>query len=321
MKTKIILISLIFLFYFFYFWWYSYFYFPKSKNPNVFYLLSDKKEKLNFFDVEILKNQSENGTVFLFLPKNSNLNLQPVILVFHGFGWCKENQVLPQKEISYLAKKGYIVILPCYQEGFSSLFFRKNLLSRAEKLSLEGISKLKEIAPENDFSKFSILGVSLGGAVATNFFSFSLPKPKVLILIAPAPGFPLIPSKLYGIPFARAKELPENIILIGILAEKDRISSFNQVKKFFLEAKSKEKYLFLIPSDNYGTPPLVSNHSIIFGDLGPINYFGTYQIIEKGLNCAFESKDCEFLRGEKTFSLGKWSDGTEARKVIKIDLK
>jgi len=322
-KLKIILIFLIsfFLFYFFYFWWYSYFFYPRPQRPNISLVLNEVKENYISSEVEILKLESKNGKVFIYLPKTSNLNSQGIILFFHGLALSKFDQAPQEKIIFNLVKKGYIVIFPNYQENIFSPFFSKNLILKAKELSLEGISKVKEIAPENDFSKFSILGISLGGAVATNFFSFGLPQPKALILITPAQSFPLVPPKIYGTPFSNPKEIPKDIFLVGILAEKDRISPLNKVKKYFLSISSNEKYLFKIPSDNYGNPPLISNHFKIFDDSNPLCRFGALEIIEKTLDCTFYKKNCDFFKFEKSFSIGKWSDGREINKIIEIELK
>lgn len=316
---KVLLFLLLFLFfYYFYFWWYSYFYSPPSLNSKI--SLQIPQEKLAEVDFEVLEVKEGEDKVYLLLPKNLNLNSSPVVLFFHGLNIAQGEEVIQSGGLMHLVKNGNILIVPIYEKSLFSLFSSEKLLKKAEELANLGMLKIKEIVPENDFSKFAILGFSLGGAVATNFPFEKFPKASALILIAPAETFPLFPSRIFGVPFANPKRIPQDIFLVGILAEKDRIVNFKLVKKFFFESKTPQKYLFQVFSDNYGTPPLLSNHKNIFLANDFLNIYGVFNLIDKTLECAFENKNCEVFK-EKTIFLGKWSDGREIRRIAQVELK
>lgn len=320
-KILIVLLFLFifFLFYYFYFWWYSYFYFPAPENPEVL-LKIEENDNYSSFDFEILEISEDKERVFLFLPKNKNLDSSPVILFFHGLKIGERLELLQTPGLIHLAKRGNILIVPFYEKNLTSLFSSKKLIGKAEKLAKLGISKIKEIAPKNDFSKFAILGVSLGGAVATNISFENFPEPSTLILITPAETFPLVPPKIFGVPFGNLQKISAKTHLLGILAEKDRIVKANVVKEIFIRAPVKEKHLFLISSDNYGNPPLISNHNNLFSANDFLNVNAVFKLIDATLDCSFENKDCQIIKNQNLF-LGYWNDGKEIRRSIKIELK
>lgn len=308
------------LFYYFYFWWYSYFYFPPSLNPRIVIDTSQTTPMLKKFAFEIQEFKTGEDKVYLFLPKREDLDSAPIILFFHGLNTGNDAGIFDSQGLIHLVQRGNILIIPIYEKGLLPLFRSKELLKKAEDLAGFGISKVKEIVPQNDFSKFAILGFSLGGAVATHFSFEKFQRTKALILIAPAETFPLFPPHFFGVSFEVPEKIPEEVFLVGILADKDRIVNFKKVKNFFLKSRSSQKYLFRISSDNYGFPPLISNHSNIFFTSDFLNINGVFTLIDKTLECAFENKNCQIFE-EKSIFLGKWSDGKEIRRIVQIELK
>jgi hypothetical protein len=330
MSSKIILISLIIfflLFYYFYFYWYSLSFSPPGKKPPIFppdqpEVGPGGKDYLTQ-KVEVLELRKEGEVVFLFIPEAVNLDSQPVVLVLPGLFPGDWSGFSKTAGLFHLAKKGNIVIAPVYQKSLFEPFNSSNLANRAYELTKEAIVKVREIAPKNDLSNFAVLGLSSGGAVATYIITSDLPRPKVLILIVPIEGLPLISPRLYGLPFEDLKSLSYHSFLLGILAEKDRIVSQSRIEKLFNQAFSKEKHLFKIPSDTYGNPPIVSNHINFFNQFNALNFYSCFKLVDATLNCAFYYRDCSIAKGEseEAFSTGRWSDGKAVNRIIKIPLK
>lgn len=315
------------LFYYFYFLWYSFSYSPAAKNITVFppsQPISGPGGKDYLAEkVEILEFKIKEGTVFLFLPQNLNLESLPVVLVLANSLFTFPSDLLRSQTLQHLAKKGYIIIFPFPEQKPADLFDHQKLIDKVYALAREGLVQLKEIAPANDFSKFAIIGISLGGSIATHLLQSDLPQPKVFILISPAEGLPLFSSQIYGIPFRDLKPLSYHSFLVGILAEKDRITSKSQIQSLFKTSFSKEKYIFQIPSDTYGTPPLISNHRTLFTQYSALNFYGPFKLIEATLECAFYFRFCPLAKGEskETFFMGEWSDGRPVRQIIPVPLK
>lgn len=313
-----------FIFYFFYYTWYSSLYFPKSKNPQISFLVEKESEENNDkdFKIETLSLQKERGTVSLIFPKNADLNHLPVILILRGLSSSPSLESI--EGAFYLAKKGNIVVLPEYQTSIFDPFSASGLVNRASVLTKEGLSEIKKLAPQNNFSHFAIIGYSLGGAVATNLIHFDLPSPKALILIVPTETFPLVPPSLYGVPLTSLSPLSSDTILVGIFTHRDRLASFSKTVRIFQNATHlQQKYTFKILSDTHGFPPLIINHATIFIKPNLVNLRGTFKLVEISLKCAFEKKNCSLLSDDKEelLSLGKWSDGKEARIIEKIPVK
>ncbi len=330
MKFKIIFILFFlcsFLFYYFYFLWYSFSYFPPAKNVAIFPPLQPAegpggKDYLSE-KIAILELKREEGTIFLFLPKNISLESLPIILVLPNSLFPSATSFSQTPGLIHLAKKGNILVVPVSQQKLSDLFDYHRLIDKVYNLSKEGLFKVQELAPNNDFSKFAIIGISLGGSIATHLVQTDLPQPKVFILIAPTEGLPLFSSQFYGIPFRDLKTLPYHSFLLGILAENDRIASPSQIKKLFKTSFSKEKHLFKIPSDTYGNPPLISNHRTLFHQYNALNFYGSFKLIEATLECAFYFRFCHIAKGEtqETFFMGKWSNDYPVKQIISIPLK
>lgn len=328
LKTIFILLFIFFLlFYYFYFVWYSFSYSPTAKNITIFPPSQPEtgpggKDYLTE-KVEILKLSTKDGVTLLFLPQNLNLESLPTIVFLPASLFGKEPDFSKTGGLIHLAKKGNIVVVPIYQQNPSDFFDYSKVIDKAYTLTKEGLVKIKEIAPRNDFSNFALIGISLGGSLATHFPNTDLPQPKVLILITPTEGLPLISPQIYGIPFADLKTLSYHSFLVGILAEKDRIVLRSRVEKLFKTSFSREKHLFKIPSDTYGNPPLISNHRNLFTQFNALNFYGPLKLIDATLNCAFYSRFCPIARGEsqETFSMGKWIDERTVNQIIKIPLK
>ena len=315
-------------FYFFYFNWYSFNYLPKPQHLNVGLspeLINQSQAiKPHISQVRHITIQDGKHIAWIFIPKNINLNSAPVILFLHGLAPLHPDYTNYYPWLYHEAERGNIVIFPIYQKSFFNSFWPRSFPKIAYKLSKESMARVKKIAPKNDFSRFAIIGISLGGAIATNLVSRDLPQPKTLILLAPGETFPFVPSRIYGVPFGSLNKLNKDCRLTIILGADDHLISRNKIiKKIIHRAnKIKEKYIFIIPSDNYGSPVLQSNHLTFFNAISPLTFNGYWKIIDATLSCSFNSKDCDIAEGksEKALSIGKWSDGREINHIIKISL-
>ncbi|GEM_PF-1813816 len=327
MTIKTILIALLIfflLFYSLYFCWYSFFFTLPAEKLEVFPPEQPKRgpggKDYLAQGVEIFELRKNGETVFLFLPKGVDLNSQPVLLVFFQFTFDHWQRLTKNANLLHLAKKGNIVVVPVYQRSIWDPFDSQKLISKSYELTKEAFAKIRELAPQNDFSNFAILGISLGSAIATQIINTDLPSTQALILIVPTEGLPLISPRIYGVPFGDLKVLSYNSFLVGILAEKDHIVFQSRIEKLFKQAVPREKHLFKIPSDNYGSPPVISNHLSFFNQFNVLNFYGYLKIVDATLSCLFYNRDCAIAKGEseEAFSMGKWSDGRPINQIIKI---
>jgi hypothetical protein len=311
-------------FYYFYFFWYSYFFFPEGKNLNI----SPPKQPFSgpggreylAKEIDVIFHED----YFIFLPKGIDLKEAPIILLLEDpiflFRLKTKEEVLQNFGLVHLVKNGNIVILPMYQKSIFDFFNYSLILDRTTILLENSFSEIKSIAKENKFDKFSIIGLGSGASLSTHLLEKNIPQPNALILIAPYSGFPLFSSFLFGIPLLKIENLSFNSYLITILAQNDRFSFGEEIFKIYQEALVKNKFIFKIPSDNYGVPSLVSNKGTIFRQYSALNYYGTMKIIDAVLNCAFHNLDCQLLseNKEKLLEMGEWSDGKKVQPIIEI---
>ena len=312
------------IFYYFYFFWYSYSYFPEGQNLNA----TPPKQPLSGpggreylareIDIISLKDS------LIFFPKGIDLNKAPIVLILEDpifLQRLKTNEdFLGNFGLNHIVKKGNIVVFPIYQKSIFDFFSYSSIVDRTTILLENSFSEIKKMLPENKFDKFLIIGIGSGGALATHLLEKNIPQPSILIFISPYTNFPLFPSFLFGIPFSKIENLPFKGYLITILAEKDRIFSEREIFKIYKETLVEKKFIFKIPSDNYGTPSLISNKETIFHQYNSLSYYGTMKIFDVVLNCAFERLDCHLLseKKEKLLEMGEWSDGKEVKRIIEI---
>ena len=218
------------------------------------------------------------------------------------------------------------MIYPVYLQGFINPLPTK-YVSNVALATKKALLKIKEFAPNNNLSRFAIIGYSIGGAIATHLPGIkNIPLPQSLILVEPTEGFPF-----FNVPFASLNKLPDKAILTAIFGSDDKlVSPIRTTRKIAsLGAKLKNKYFFEIQSDFYGDPPLVANHLGFLGSYANSKAFQIdtidyeYQkIIDASLNCGFFSKDCDIIKkgSPELLTAGTWSDGTPIKPIKKIEI-
>ena len=294
------------------------------KEPFLETSISGEKE-YPFQGIESYKFGQGDNKYWIFIPKNKNLNELPVILFVHG--WAPSRLREPEYRvheyfISHIVEKGNILIYPIYQRGFLGPLPGK-YVSNVIEATKKALLRIERIAPKNNFSKFSIIGYSIGGTIATNLIGKEdIPLPKAVILIEPSEGLHL---PLLSIPFSNLKKVRRDIFFTVMVGKDDKLIPLQRtVKKLsLLSSNIKNRYFFEIQSDFYGNPPLVANHIAFLGSwsnrevvIDAMDY--AYQkIIDSTLNCAFFGKDCNLLESDN-LPLGFWSDGKKIKQIKKI---
>ena len=275
--------------------------------------------------------QNQNKS-WIFVPQQADLNKLPIVLLIHGWSatYLRAPEYRPDEAfINHLVKKGNIVIYPVYLRGFLTPLPTK-YVNNVALLTKESLLQIRKLAPNNDLSKFAIIGYSIGGTIATYLPTIKgLPLPKAIILVEPTEGVPFhIP--VFNIPFFNLNKLPKSAILTVLFGSDDRIVPLKETIREIAHLSSElpSRYFFEIQSDFYGDPPLAANH---FGFLGsyterifPINTIDyEYQkIIDASLDCAFFKRYCNMIKGDdpEFLKVGFWSNGTKVKPIKKIDL-
>lgn len=326
----LIIVIVLVLFYFFYFWWYSLWYYPSSKNSDVFApdqpLNGPGGKEYQTDEVLIKRITDRQGfETYVFFPQGVNLNSAPVIVILHGLSTFSATDYQSYYHlIAHEVKRGNIVIFPIYQKNFFCPFWPKQFPKRAEKLIELALEEIKKTAPEKDLANsFIIIGISMGGSVATHIANQStLPSPKALILITPGQNLPLIPSWIYGLPFRDLSNLAQDTWITVLFAGSDHLIDLPKTKEKILKLSQgiKNKHMFCIPSDTYGNPSLWSNHMSSYFFSNALNYYGYWKIIDATISCSLFNKYCEVAKGQsdKALYMGKWSDGREINKIKKV---
>lgn len=291
-------------------------------------------------------------TYTLYEPAGPAPTQAPVVLFLHGYFDTFPNKV--DAMLQHITRKGYIVIYPSYGVAWDPTKWETQAINTLDA-AMHKLEEPGHVRP--DRSKFAIVGHSVGGVVALRVAHrapaaglVNLPIPLAVVLQDGAG----ICSPAY--PFLRLDDLSQidpNTKLLIIMAEetyKGRLTEANQCNYDFLQSwmwvfsecngfgVSKlawtqtphvvTKNAVVIPTDNYGTPDIVSEHNGVLVDpsanspkpLDTIDW-AYWKLTVGALNYGVHGTDGNYAFGAtpELLDMGVWSDGTAVKQIYLID--
>lgn len=276
----------------------------------------------------------------------------PVVLFLHGYFRAvpgEDDAMLP-----HLARKGYIIIYPSYGVAWDPANWETNAINTLD-VAMQKLEEPGHVLP--DRSKFAIVGYSIGGVLALRIAHrataaglVNLPIPRAVVLLDGAG----ISTPAY--PFLRLDDLSQidpNTKLLIVMSEetyKGRLTQATQCNYDFLQPwmwlfsecngfgvsklawtqtpQVSTKNAVVIPTDTYGTPDLVSNHTGVLVDpsthpprpLDAIDW-AYWKLTVGALNYGVHGTDGDYAFGAapELRDMGVWSDGTAVKLIDLID--
>jgi len=291
------------------------------------------------------------GTYTLYEPAGPAPAQAPVVLFLHGYF-----NALPGGDdvmLQHIARKGYIVIYPSYGVAWDPANWETHAINALDA-AMHKLAEPGHVAP--DRSKFAIVGYSIGGVLALRLAHrapgaglVNLPIPRAVVLQDGAG----MNSPAY--PFLRLDDLSQidpNTKLQIVMAEetyKRRLTEATQCNYDFLQSwmwvpacdgfgvsklawtrtlQVVTKNAVVIPTDTYGTPDLISDHTGVLVDpsavppkpLDAIDW-AYWKLTVGALNYAVHGTDGIYAFGAapELRDMGVWSDGTAVRLIDPID--
>lgn len=256
---------------------------------------------------------------YLYEPAEPTLSKAPVVVFLHGYNGI--DPATHEMWISHLARKGYLVIYPVYQDGPNKA---QSYTPNAKTAIKQALKKLKRGATEPDIEKFAIIGYSLGGTIGANIAGSAKQSglPKVAALFIAHTGDTNVLNPNFRSILAPPSKIPD-LLLLGVVGDDDDFVG-DTYTEAILDGASKvpraRKNMIKVFSDDTGTPALASDHLAPLA--GPatsnaLDYYGYWKWSEALLDLAFRGENAEFAIGDTDAQrhMGTWSDGTPVREA------
>jgi acetyl esterase/lipase len=274
---------------------------------------------------------------WLFLPSNPTPAKAPVVIFCHGF-----SAILPrgyQAWIDHLVSHGNIVLWPNYQDSLRVP--TREFLPNAMAGVKAGLQILQS-GPNGlhpDLDRVAVVGHSAGGMIAAGIAATAATEglPKIEAVMPVEPG----DSRRGGVasvPLADLSSIPSDTVLLILVGEDDTSVGTFDGERILHESTSvpdANKALFMLHSDDHGSPPLIANHfapsavvnldgsfarepvrpsvsrnTTNIGVVDALDYMGTWRLLDQLLGTAFsDGPRAQLFRDKSLPSMGKWSDG------------
>ncbi len=231
----------------------------KPKNP----LVSKRGFNHEHRSVTIYHYGRGGEEYWVFEPSSPKPKKAPLVVFIHG--WLAMDPKIYGAWIDHIVKRRNIVIFPRYQAHAlaQAKTFTPNALKAVKNAFLTLQSEKEHVKP--DLSRVAFVGHSAGGIIAANLAALAkkkgLPVPRAVMCIAP--GITWNKWKRMNIPLVNLKAIPEDVLLLAVVGDKDTVVKDIDAKRIFRESVrvpgQNKNYITLI-SDDHGVPPLVADH-------------------------------------------------------------
>lgn len=284
---------------------------------------------------------------WLFLPAKPSPASAPVVIFCHGW-----NAILPrgyQAWINHLVMRGNIVLWPNYQRGF--LTPTRQALPNAIVGVKAGIHLLQsgKYGVQPDLTRVAVVGHSAGGMVAAGIAAEAeaegLPKMKAVMPVEPGDSQR---GGMASVPLADLSRLPADTLMIILVGQEDTSVGTHDGERILHESTlvpASNKALFMLHSDDHGSPALVANHYSPSAVLNPdgsfarepvkpalsrnttdigvvdtLDYFGTWRLLDQLLDAAFATpENYRIFEDPAILNMGAWSDGVPVKPLTRLN--
>lgn len=281
--------------------------------------------------VEVQKFGWAARAYYIFTPAEPVPESAPVVVFLHG--WSAVEPGPYRAWIDHIVRRGNIVIYPVYQNAFFNLGIW--VAATAMQSTKEALDRLEHEGPVRpEVERLAVVGHSMGGSISVNMAvegaRNGLPVPRALMVIQPGapPWFRM----------ASPEELPEEIRLVVLVGDEDRITGERRARRIFAGARRippERKAYGILQSDRYGEPPLVADHFSVCAPHLPegvtkmrwvawdfrvdaLDFYGYWKLLDALMECAFYGRSCETCTaGTPEFAdMGRWSDGRPVKGIL-----
>ena len=200
---------------------------------------------------------------WIFEPNNPRPDRAPLIVFTPG--WLAMKPKIYGAWIDHIVKRRNIVIFPRYQANAlaQTKTFTPNALKAVKNAVLTLQSEKEHVKP--DLSRVAFVGHSAGGIIAANLAALAekkgLPLPSAVMCIEP--GKTWSKRKRMNIPLVNLKTIPENVLLLAVVGDRDTVVKDIDAKRILRESvrvpRENKNYITLISND-HGAPPLIADH-------------------------------------------------------------
>ena len=283
---------------------------------------------------------------WIFLPDNPRPGKAPVIILCHGYAATFPRGY--QAWINHLVMRGNIVLWPNYQDN--PLTPTRQLLPNAIAGVKAGLRVLQSgnYGVRPDLDRVVVAGHSAGGMVAAGIAASAtaegLPKMKALMSVEPGD------SQRGGrasVPLADLSTLPSDTLMLILVGQDDTSVGTFDGERILHESTSvpaSNKALFMLHSDDHGSPELVANHytpsavlnadgsfakeptkasfSRNTSDIGVVDaldYMGTWRLLDRLIDAAFGSEGNRLFQDPSVLDMGTWSDGVPVKRLTRLN--
>jgi acetyl esterase/lipase len=185
---------------------------------------------------------------------------RPVVVFLHA--WGATNPLVYGGWLEHLARKGFLVLYPRFQEiNRTRPADATGLAAGMLKDAFAALADDPDAKP--DPSRVVFVGHLAGAAVAANLAALAgaegLPKPK--LVLAMMPGGIASDAKSRGIPLADLSQIDPGTLFVTVIGDREHLPSDRLAKRLHREATGvpQNRKLFVrAPSDDHGFPTLAA---------------------------------------------------------------
>jgi dienelactone hydrolase len=209
---------------------------------------------------EIVKRAigTQSAVTYAFHTAGAPQQSRPVVVFLHA--WGATNPMVYGAWIDHLARRGYLVLFPAFQEvGRTRPVDATPRAAARIKAALAALESDPDARP--DTARFALLGHSAGAGVAANLAATAkaseLPMPKLVFMLMP--GGVASDEKSRGVQLADLSQIDPGTDIITMVGDREAAAS-ERVSRRILRAASEvpaQRKLFMrAGSDDHGFPAL-----------------------------------------------------------------
>lgn len=216
---------------------------------------------------------------WMFLPDAPQPKSAPVVVFVHGWGGI--NPGTYGAWIKHLARRGYIVIYPQYQDSMATRL--PEMIPNALAATKKAIASLKKDGPvQPDSAGIAYVAHSIGGYIAANMAGLGrddgLPPCKAIMVTAPANGSTWMRNEKRLMKLEGLDRIPADVLMVAMYAEEDRLAKdigSRDILRGATRVSETNKALLMVQSDSHPDPALKADHfsptapdsSLVSGDI------------------------------------------------------
>lgn len=267
-----------------------------------------------------------NGNPY-YIYENTDLKTAPVVVFLHGYESTPPDPKTYGGWIQHLVNKGNTVIYPMYYAPKNNNTAQYTANAKAAILS--AYQSLSGNGHVNPNGSISVIGHSLGAVVAVNFANdantLNLPQPKAIMLANGADSNVIVPM-FKPIQYSSYSAISNLAQIMFVVGSDDTVAGTSSLSIYNKLTQLNTKWLAMLNSAQHRLQRLKADHFAPLSKTTDNTLLGTYdsnQLDTGGYWKLFDDLQNAVnnnvnLNLGTTFSLGRWSDGTDITPVCTV---